>query len=179
MESLHPAAVIGTNSWGSAAYETLLRGSSVDEATLRAAMRTAADCGLTVYDLAQDYGFGKAQKMIGSFGTQGIILSAKYTPLSGYRPGCVRKLLEKDLRDFHRNYVDISPSWKPQPTVPGRASLVPICSVLSCGKNKVPQNITFPHRAVLQSCPAFFAARCPHCTLPRILSAAALISTPK
>ena len=69
MESLHPAAVIGTNSWGSAAYETLLRGSSVDEATLRAAMRTAADCGLTVYDLAQDYGFGKAQKMIGSFGT--------------------------------------------------------------------------------------------------------------
>lgn len=107
MESLHPAAVIGTNSWGSAAYETLLRGSSVDEATLRAAMRTAADCGLTVYDLAQDYGFGKAQKMIGSFGTQGIILSAKYTPLSGYRPGCVRKSLEKDLQDFHRSYVDI------------------------------------------------------------------------
>ena len=35
---LYPTAVIGTNSWGSVAYETLLRGSSVDEDTLRAAM---------------------------------------------------------------------------------------------------------------------------------------------
>ncbi len=107
MDILHPTAVIGTNSWGSAAYETLLRGSSVDEATLRAAMRTAEECGLQLYDLAQDYGFGKAQKMIGSFGTQGIYLSAKYTPLSAYRPGCVRKSLEKDLRDFRRDFVDI------------------------------------------------------------------------
>ena len=32
MDLQHPSAVIGTNSWGSAAYETLLRGSSVDDA---------------------------------------------------------------------------------------------------------------------------------------------------
>lgn len=114
MDMQHLSAVIGTNSWGSAAYETLVRGSSVDEATLRSAMRTAKECGLTVYDLAQDYGFGKAQKMIGSFGTQGIYLSAKYTPLSAYRPGCVRKSLEKDLRDFRRDYVDIY--WLHLPT---------------------------------------------------------------
>ncbi len=111
---LHPTAVIGTNSWGSSAYETLLRGSSVDEDTLRAAMRTAKECGLNIYDLAQDYGFGKAQKMIGEFGTQDICLSAKYTPLSAYRPGCVRKSLEKDLQDFHREYVDIY--WLHLPT---------------------------------------------------------------
>ena len=114
MDLQHPSAVIGTNSWDSAAYETLLRGSSVDEATLRNAMRTAEEYGLNLYDLAQDYGFGKAQKMIGSFGTQGIYLSAKYTPLSGYRPGCVRKSLEKDLRDFRRDYVDIY--WLHLPT---------------------------------------------------------------
>lgn len=105
MKLLHPTAVIGTNAWGSAAYETLLRGSSVDEDTLRAAMHTAKECGLNIYVLAQDYGFGRAQKMIGKFGTQDIWLSAKYTPLSAYRPGCVRKSLEKDLQDFHREYV--------------------------------------------------------------------------
>ena len=44
ISKLHPTAVIGTNAWGSAAYETLLCGSSVDEGTLRAAMRTAKEC---------------------------------------------------------------------------------------------------------------------------------------
>ena len=41
MDILHPKAIIGTNSWGSAAYGKLLRGSSVDESTTKAAMYLA------------------------------------------------------------------------------------------------------------------------------------------
>lgn len=114
MDIFEPSAVIGTNSWGSAAYSVMVRGSYVDEDVIKSAMKTADKCGLKIYDLARDYGFGKAQKMIGEFGTENIIISAKYTPFSGYKPGCVRKSLEKDLHDFRRDYVDIY--WLHLPT---------------------------------------------------------------
>lgn len=107
MDILHPTAVIGTNSWGSAAYGKILRGSCLDGETIRESMKVAKERELLIFDLAQDYGFGKAQKMIGEFGTQGILLSSKFTPLSKYKPGQVRKSLEKDLQDFKREYVDI------------------------------------------------------------------------
>ena len=107
MDILHPKAVIGTNSWGSAAYGKLIRGSSVDGETLKASIQAAKENGLLIFDLAQDYVFGKAQKMIGEFGTQDIVLSSKFTPLGKYSPGQVRKSLEKDLLEFGREYVDI------------------------------------------------------------------------
>ena len=100
-------AVVGTNAWGSAAYEKMVRGSVVDEDTLRMAIRKAVELGLTVFDTAQDYGLGKGQKMIGKLCPAEIHISAKYTPMSGkYVSGQVRKSLEKDLSDFKREYVD-------------------------------------------------------------------------
>lgn len=57
-------AVVGTNAWGSAVYEKALRGSSVDEETLKSAIHKAVDLKLYMFDTAQDYGFGKGQKMI-------------------------------------------------------------------------------------------------------------------
>ncbi len=102
-----PKAVIGTNSWGGKAYGKLIRGSYVDNSVIKEAMQTAKELGLDVYDLARDYGFGKAQKMIGEFGTEDIVISAKYTPFKRYKKGCVRSSLEKDLADFRRDYVDI------------------------------------------------------------------------
>ena len=107
-------AVIGTNSWGGKAYGKILRGSYVEDDIIRDAMKEADSLGLTIYDLARDYGLGKAQKMIGEFGTEHIILSAKYTPAGHYKPGCVRKSLEKDLADFKRDYIDIY--WLHLPT---------------------------------------------------------------
>ncbi len=107
-------AVIGTNSWGSKAYGKILRGSYVEDDVIQDAMKEADAIALTVYDLARDYGLGKAQRMIGEFGTEHIILSAKYTPAGHYIPGCVRKSIEKDLEDFKRDYVDIY--WLHLPT---------------------------------------------------------------
>lgn len=100
-------AVIGTNSWGGKVYGKLLRGSYTDDDTIRQAMKEAEKHGLMIYDLARDYGLGKAQKMIGRFGTGNIILSSKYTPMKHYRKNCVRRSLEKDLADFGRDHVDI------------------------------------------------------------------------
>ena len=114
MDILQPSAVIGTNAWGSAAYSVMVRGSYVEDDVIREAMGKAAQKDLKVYDLARDYGFGKAQKMIGQFGMEDIYLSAKYTPFSSYKKGCVRKSLEKDLDDFKREYVDIY--WLHLPT---------------------------------------------------------------
>ena len=101
-------AVVGTNAWGSALYEKALRGSAVDEETLRETIREAVKHDLVMFDTAQDYGFGKGQKIIGELCPAEIMISAKYTPMSGkYVRGQVRKSLEKDLTDFKREYVDV------------------------------------------------------------------------
>ena len=106
--SLELKAVIGTNSWGSAIYEKALRGSAVDEDTLKSAIQTAVKCNLLMFDTAQDYGFGKGQKMIGELCPESLMISAKYTPVSKkYQYGQVRESLMRDLQDFQRDYVDV------------------------------------------------------------------------
>lgn len=102
--------VIGTNSWGSKAYEKAIRGSYVDDTVIEEAVNTALDLGLTVFDTAEDYGFGYAQKLLGRLceteqmyeadqtcetaQTQlsgRIQISTKYTPVGKYHTGQVRK----------------------------------------------------------------------------------------
>ena len=118
MGNIEAKAVIGTNSWGGKAYGKALRGSYVEYSVIKDAMREAVDQGLMIYDLARDYGLGKAQKMFGNLaeeiGEDGLIISAKYTPFTHYKKNCVRKSLEKDLADFRRSYVDIY--WLHLPT---------------------------------------------------------------
>lgn len=114
MENIIAKAVIGTNSWGGKMYGKAVRGSYVEDSVIKEAMAEAEKQGLKIYDLARDYGLGKAQKMIGEFGTENIILSAKYTPFTHYKKNCVRRSLEKDLSDFKRDYVDIY--WLHLPT---------------------------------------------------------------
>lgn len=118
MEKIEAKAVIGTNSWGSKAYGKAVRGSYVEDSVIKDAMREAGKQGLMIYDLARDYGLGKAQKMFGYFaeeiGEDDIIISAKYTPFTHYKKNCVRKSLEKDLADFRRSYVDVY--WLHLPT---------------------------------------------------------------
>ena len=118
MADIKAKAVIGTNSWGGKAYGKAIRGSYVEESVIKEAMLEAKKQGLMIYDLARDYGLGKAQKMFGKFaeeiGGENIIISAKYTPFTHYKKDCVRKSLAKDLADFKRSYVDIY--WLHLPT---------------------------------------------------------------
>lgn len=106
-DPLHPLAVVGTNSWGSAAYGKLLRGSSVDEAVIKQTVDTALQANLLIFDTAQDYGLGEGQKMIGRLCPERALISSKFTPGKSYTPGQVRKSFEKDLLDFGRDSVDI------------------------------------------------------------------------
>ncbi len=103
----NPSAVIGTNSWGSAAYEKMIRGSVVDTETLRAAMGAAVRSGLLFVDSARDYGFGKGPKLIGECCPAEIKISSKYTPFTRYKPGQVRDSVSKDLADFGRESIDV------------------------------------------------------------------------
>ena len=114
MDIMKPKAVIGTNAWGSAAYGRMIRGSYVDDDTLKKSVKTAKDKDIPIFDLAQDYGFGKAQRMIGEFGTDDIVLSSKFTPFTSYKLGQLRKSLLRDLDEFKRTYVDIY--WLHLPT---------------------------------------------------------------
>lgn len=101
-------AAIGTNSWGSAAYQTLLRGSVADEDAIKETISKAYALDMAVFDTAQDYGLGKCQPMLGRLCGADAILSAKYTP-SGRdtSEGRVRLSLEKDLTEMRRDFVDI------------------------------------------------------------------------
>ena len=81
MDILNPSAVVGTNSWGGKLYSKAIRGNYVSDGIIKAAMKEAKEQDIPLYDLARDYGFGKAQKMIGEFGTKDILISAKFTPL--------------------------------------------------------------------------------------------------
>jgi aryl-alcohol dehydrogenase-like predicted oxidoreductase len=118
MADIKAKAVIGTNSWGGKAYGKALRGSYVEDSVIKEAMLEAGKRGLMIYDLARDYGLGKAQKLFGKFAEEisgeDIMISAKYTPFSHYKKNCVRRSLEKDLADFRRSYVDIY--WLHLPT---------------------------------------------------------------
>ena len=52
-------AVVGTNAWGDALYGKLVRGSYVEEDVIRAAVQTAIDEDIAMFDTARDYGLGK------------------------------------------------------------------------------------------------------------------------
>jgi aryl-alcohol dehydrogenase-like predicted oxidoreductase len=100
--------IIGTNSWGGRLYAKLLRGGSVSIETIRETAESAIKNGFVIFDTARDYGFGKSQKIMGQLAMPEMKISAKFTPFSKkYKQGQVRKSLEKDLKDFNRQYVDI------------------------------------------------------------------------
>lgn len=114
MDIMHPKAAIGTNAWGGRIYGGLIRGDYVEDEVIGQMIEESVKLDIPLFDLARDYGFGKAQKMMGRLGNKDTLISAKYTPFTHYRKGCVRKSLEKDLQDFGRSFVDIY--WLHLPT---------------------------------------------------------------
>ena len=100
-------AVVGTNAWGDALYDKMLRGSYVEEDVIRAAVQTAIDEDIAIFDTARDYGLGKGQPMVGRLCGKNTLISAKYTPGTKYKAGQVRASFEKDLHDFGRESVDV------------------------------------------------------------------------
>lgn len=107
MDILNPKVVIGTNSWGSARYEKLMRGSSVGLESFRETVSEAQKCDIALFDTARDYGNGKCPKILGDIDPENIYISSKFTPFRKYKPGRIYKSLEKDLADLHRDYIDV------------------------------------------------------------------------
>jgi len=107
-------AAVGTNSWGSRAYGTILRGSYVPTETLSEAVECAKSERNLAFDVARDYGFGEAEKILGKIGAEGLSVSAKYTPFRHYKTGCVKKSVEKDFADLKIEKINIF--WLHAPT---------------------------------------------------------------
>ena len=84
-----------------------MRGNAVGMEGFRATVYAARRNGITIFDTARDYGNGKCPKILGELATDEICISSKYTPFRKYRKGQVFDAVEKDLRDFQRNYIDI------------------------------------------------------------------------
>ncbi len=107
MDIFNPKAVIGTNSWGSARYEKVMRGYSVGFESFKNTVSKAKKYDIALFDTARDYGNGKCPKMLGEIGTKDIIISSKFTPFRKYRPGRILKSFARDLDDLKRDYIDI------------------------------------------------------------------------
>lgn len=100
-------AVIGTNSWGSKTYATVLRGYSVNENVIAATAAQAYKRHIPIFDTAPFYGLGEAEKLLGKYAPEGSVISDKFSPKKKYRYGSVRKALESSLTALERDIVDI------------------------------------------------------------------------
>lgn len=99
--------VVGTNSWGSHAYETAIRGSYVEDSVIASAVDMALEKGLDVFDTADDYGFGYAQRLLGQLGqTRDLRISAKYTPTGEYKSGQIHEAFARQCTDLQVNFID-------------------------------------------------------------------------
>lgn len=99
--------VIGTNSWGSRLYETAIRGSYVDDDVIASTVEVALEEGLEVFDTADDYGFGHAQRLLGSLRkTRQFGISAKFTPTRRYRYGQIYKAFDKQCAEMGVDHID-------------------------------------------------------------------------
>lgn len=99
--------VIGTNSWGSEPYEKAIRGSYVDDETIARTVDMALSHGLDVFDTADDYGFGYAQRLLGSLRAgRPLEISAKYTPIRRYRYGQVYEAFDRQCSELGVDSID-------------------------------------------------------------------------
>lgn len=79
-----PPLAIGCWSWGDSTYwlgETALDGRDVV-----AAFATAVRTGLTFFDTAESYGWGRSEKLLGALARRArrpVVIASKYAPLSG------------------------------------------------------------------------------------------------
>jgi aryl-alcohol dehydrogenase-like predicted oxidoreductase len=105
---------------------------SVDRAAAIAAMRTALDLGITLFDTARAYGFGAAEELLGEalrpeiqsaresivIATKGGLRNDGGLPGRDSSPAALRRDLEASLRALGTDYVDIYQVHWPDPATP-------------------------------------------------------------
>ena len=112
MDIMHPKAAIGTNAWGGRIYGGLIRGDYVEDEVIGQMIEESVKLDIPLFDLARDYGFGKAQKMMGRLGNKDTLISAKIYTLYPLQEGVRQEVAGKGssgLRKILRGYL-LAPS---------------------------------------------------------------------
>jgi aryl-alcohol dehydrogenase-like predicted oxidoreductase len=105
---------------------------SVDRAAAIAAMRTALDLGITLFDTARAYGFGAAEELLGEalrpeiqsaresivIATKGGLRNDGGLPVRDSSPAALRRDLEASLRSLGTDFVDLCQVHWPDPATP-------------------------------------------------------------
>jgi aryl-alcohol dehydrogenase-like predicted oxidoreductase len=105
---------------------------SVDRAAAIAAMRTALDLGITLFDTARAYGFGAAEELLGEalrpeiqsaresivIATKGGLRNDGGLPVRDSSPAALRRDLEASLRSLGTDFVDLYQVHWPDPATP-------------------------------------------------------------
>jgi hypothetical protein len=105
---------------------------SVDRDAAIAAMRTARDLGITLFDTARAYGFGAAEELLGEalrpeirsaresivIATKGGLRNENGLPARDSSPAGLRRDLEASLRSLGTDYVDLYQVHWPDPATP-------------------------------------------------------------
>lgn len=105
-----PPCMIGTWGYGSGYNGAkMIFGTSYSEEQLWDTFETAYELGFTMWDTAEVYGMGNAEKLLGKMiaDKKEIILSTKHMPGKKYRPGEVTKALKNSLERLHVNSIDL------------------------------------------------------------------------
>lgn len=104
-----PPCMIGTWAWGGGVNGSkMIFGQSYDEEQLRETFQHAFDSGFTMWDTAEVYGMGNAEKLLGEFiQNQQVIISTKHMPGKKFKPGAMEESLKASCERLGIDALDI------------------------------------------------------------------------
>lgn len=108
--------MIGTWSWGTGMNGSqIVFGKKYSKEHLMETFKVAYDCGFKMWDTAEVYGMGSAEKILGSCmkGVSDIFLSTKHLPGKKYKEGEVKNSIKNSLERMGVESIDLY--WLHQP----------------------------------------------------------------
>lgn len=113
-----PPCMIGTWAWGKGMNgSTMIFGKRYSEEQLMKTFCTAYDLGLTLWDTAEVYGMGNAERLLGKCvaGKRDVIISTKHLPGKKYKKGALTASLNDSMDRIGVGNIDLY--WLHQPYV--------------------------------------------------------------
>lgn len=105
-----PPCMIGTWAWGTGVNGSrMVFGRAYKEEQLKETFETAYHAGFRLWDTAEVYGMGRAEKILGKFikEKEDIFISTKYHPKEKYRKGEAAKALQSSMERLGVKQVDL------------------------------------------------------------------------
>lgn len=103
-----PPCMIGTWAWGKGSNGSrLMFGKNYGEIQLKETFTTAYDAGFYLWDTAEVYGMGNAEKLLGKCinNKSNIFISTKFHPEKKYKRGSVKKALQNSMNRLGVDHV--------------------------------------------------------------------------